>query len=158
MAKAIGSDKARKQVIRMTRRVLRHKNAHKMTPTEAALVLHLTVNDVRNMRQGNKLSVPMICRMVRDGRFDPNSIFNGPELVKLRGRASTPNGAYQDLVDDRIRKLAWGWPGKALAKVTGLSVTGAYGLRYATRAHVTLYTVIGFVNAGYTVDALVLGK
>ena len=43
--------------------------------------------------------------------------------------------------------------------MTGLSVTGAYGLRYQeSEAHITLYTLLGFVNGGYKLDELVFGS
>ncbi len=153
--KPIGSVEARTQVDQMTERAMTYKGAHKLTPTEAAKVLGLGVNDVRNIRQGNaRLSMPMIIKMMRVGGFSARSIFNGPrpKLALKRGRPT------QVAIDKRIRKYAWDWTGKDLAEATGLSVTGAYGLRYATKAHVTLYTVIGFVNAGYTLDDIILGK
>lgn len=154
MTKAIGSAKARKQVKQITKRVLSH--VKKLTPTEAAPILGLSVDDVRNMRQGNKFSVPMLFKMVVKGRFDPNSIIDGPELKKLH-RARKIRGATRVNLDARIHALAWDHPGKELAKMTGLSVTGAYGLRYST-SHVTLYTVLGLIHAGYSIDAMVLGR
>lgn len=119
-------------------------------------MLGVSVDDMRNMRQGNKLSVPILLKMVRVGRFDPKSIIEGPKLRKLNAKRSV-RGAQQRLLDGRIRKLAWTRPGKEWAKLTGLSVTGAYGLRYASDAHVTLYTVLGFLDAGHTIDELIFG-
>jgi len=152
--KAIGSAKARKQVRQITRRVLAHvKNR---TPAEAAITLGLDVDDVRNMKQGNKFSVPMLFKMVVKGRFDPTSILEGPELKKLH-RARKTHRLKQVCLDARIHALAWDYPGKELAKMTGLSVTGAYGLRYSD-SHVTLYTVLGFIHSGASVEKLVFGK
>lgn len=153
--KAIGSGRSRRRVREMTRRVLAH--CADATPTQAAPVLGVSVDDVRNMRQGNNISVPIMLKMVRVGRFDPQSIIDGPVLKKLPA-SRVVRGAQQRLLDGRIRKLAWTRPGKEWAKLTGLSVTGAYGLRYATGAHVTLYTVLGFLDAGHTVDELIFGR
>lgn len=154
-AKPIGSAKARKQVKQITRRVLEFvKDA---TPTEAAPMLGVSVDDMRNMRQGNKLSVAILLKMVRVGRFNPKSIIEGPKLRKMPPKTST-RGTHQTQLDGRIRKLAWLKPGKEIAKLTGLSVTGAYGLRYAKGAHVTLYTVLGFLNSGHSIDEIILGK
>ncbi len=151
--KEIGSTKARAQVKQITKRVLAH--VKKLTPTDAAHILGLDVDDMRNMKQGNKFSVPMLFKMIRVGRFDPVSILEGPTLKKLKKSTIVPRATQQRL-DDRIHNLAWHYPGKVLAKMTGLSVTGAYGLRYSS-AHVTLYTVLGFIHAGYSAEELVFG-
>lgn len=153
-AKKIGSAKARKQVAEITKRVLDFVGY--CTPTEAAPMLGVSVDDMRNMRQGNKVSVAILIKLVRVGRFSPKSIIEGPKLRKMAKSKSTI-AVYQRRLDGRIRKLAWTRPGKEWAKLTGLSVTGAYGLRYATSASVTLYTVLGFVNAGHSIDELVFG-
>lgn len=155
-AKPIGSAKARKQVLQITKRVLAFVPAREYTPTEAAPILGVDVDDMRNMRQGNNLSVPILFKMVVDGRFDPTSILEGPKLKKMH-RARKTRGATQNNLDYLIHKLAWDYPGKELAKMTGLSVTGAYGLRYSA-AHVTLYTVLGFIHSGASIDKLVFGK
>lgn len=152
--KAIGSAKARTQVKKITKRILSHVRG--FTPTEAAPILGLSVDDIHNLRQGNKFSVPMLFKMVRVGRFDPVSILEGPDLCRHTKGFST-RGATQDRLDARIRKLAYTRPGKEWAKLIGLSETGAYGLRY-TDAHVTLYTVLGFTHAGYSINELVFGK
>ena len=68
----------------------------------------------------------------------------------------TERKVQQRYLDGRVRKLAWTYPGKELAKLTGLSVTGAYGLRYGT-GHITLYTLLGFLAAGHRLDELVFG-
>lgn len=154
-AKPIGSSRSRRRVREITKRVLAYCQG--ATPTEAAPILGVSVDDMRNMRQGNKLSVPILLKMVRVGRFDPKSIIEGPKLRKLPSKRSV-RGAQQRLLDGRIRKLSWTRPGKEWAKLTGLSVTGAYGLRYATGAHVTLYTVLGFLDAGHGIDELVFGS
>lgn len=155
-AKAIGSAKARKQVKQITKRMLAYGYSKGSTPPEVALILGVDVDDVRNMLQGNKFSVPMLFKMVVDGRFDPTSILEGPELKRLY-RARKTRGVTQKNLDALIHKLAWDYPGKELAKLTGLSVTGAYGLRYSG-AHVTLYTVLGFIHSGVSIDKLVFGK
>ena len=152
--KAIGSAKARKIVKQTTKRVLdRTKN---LTPTEAAEELGLGVDDIRNLRQGTgKFSVPMLVKMVKAG-FDPGSILYATG-TGLRKHKRPTRGVQQRFINKRIGKLAYEHTGKELAKLTGLSVTGAYGLRYNTDAHVTLYTILGFVEAGYTLDELVFG-
>ncbi|MEE8615526.1 MAG: hypothetical protein V3T11_09990 [Roseateles sp.] len=160
MAKQIGSAKARKTVKQATARVL--KEVKHLTPTLAAEKLGLGTDDMRNMRQGTaKLSVPMLLKMVRRG-YDPASIVNGPTLWFLPGCKDDGLGTavkrkvQQRYLDGRVRKLAWTYPGKELAKLTGLSVTGAYGLRYGT-GHITLYTLLGFLAAGHRLDELVFG-
>ena len=153
-AKPIGSPRSRRRVREITARALGFcKGVH---PTAAAPMLGVSVDDMRNMRQGNKFSVPMLCKAVAAG-FDIDSIINGPKLFKTRGRRQV-SGAQQDLVDKRIRDIAWSLPGKVIAKATGLSVTGAYGIRYAKEAHVTLYTILGFDDAGYSLRHMILGK
>lgn len=154
-AKAIGSARSRRRVREATARVLAY--VQHVSPTEGAPMLGVSVDDIRNMRQGNKLSVPILLKMVRTGRFDPKSVLDGPKLRKLRSTKSA-RGAQRRLVDGRIRKLSWTRPGAEWAKLTGLSITGAYGLRYTTKAHVTLYTVLGFLDAGHTTDELIFGR
>ncbi len=155
VTKKIGSAKARTQVKAITKRVL--DTCKHLTPTEAAPMMGVGVDDMRNMRQGNKVSVAILMKLVRVGRFDPKSIIEGPKLRKMSAKRSA-DGARQLRLDGRIRKLAWLKPGKEIAKLTGLSVTGSYGLRYAKGAHVTLYTVLGFLNAGHSIDEIILGK
>ena len=154
MAKKIGSAKARKAVKEITKRVL--ERVKDLTPTEGAVVLGCGVDDVRNMRQGNGMSSTIFLKLVRSGRYSPKSIIEGPKLRKLT-RGKSVFGAKQDAVDARVRKLAFEMPGKDLAKATGLSVTGAYGLRYGT-GHVTLYTLLGLLDAGFKMDHLFFGK
>ena len=154
MTKPIGSPKSRRTVKAATKRAL--KAVKRLTPTDAALVLGVSVNDVRNMRQGNNLSIPILLKMVRKGGYTPSSILFGPDLEMFNGTKSR-RGAQQRLVNGRIRKLARQRPGKEIAKLTGLSVTGAYGLRYNAGANVTLYTIMGFHHAGHDIDSMIFG-
>lgn len=119
-------------------------------------MLSLGINDMSNLRQSNsRLSMPMLFKMVRDGRFDPASILIGPELKKHSRRQL--RGATQRQLNIRIAKLARLRSGKETAKITGLSVTGAYGLRYDPDANVTLYTVMGFWHAGHDLGSMIFG-
>ena len=128
-----------------------------MSHAEAADGFSLGINDVRNLRQGNsRLSVPMLLKMVRKGRYDPASILVGPELKHMSNTKGV-RGAQQKLINGRIRKLSYLRSGKETAKLTGLSVTGAFGLRYNPDANVTLYTVMGFWHAGHDLDSMIFG-
>ena len=154
-SKLIGSARSRRRVRDITTRVLAHVKDD--ASTEAAPILGVGVADVRNMRQGNKVSVPILLKMIRVGRFDPRSIIEGPKLRKLRSARSV-RGAQQRLVDARVCKLACTRPGKEWVRLTGLSIRSAYGLRSASGAHVTLYTLLGFLDAGHTIDELIFGS
>lgn len=152
--KSIGSPRARKQVRAITRRALAYTKGQ--TPTDAAPMLGVSVDDMRNMRQGNKLSMPILLKMVLAG-FELGSIVNGPKLKQgPRPSAFRRRKMLRARVDARMRKLARTVPGKELAKSTGLSVTGAYGLRYGT-GHITLYTLLGFVYSGHSLEEIVFG-
>ena len=151
MTKSIGSAKSRATVKRITKCVL--AMVTKLTPTYAASKLGLGVNDIRNMRNGTGFSVAMLIKMVNNTWYEPATIIGGKRLVTR----TTHHRTTQARLDKRIRKLSWNYPGEDLAKLTGLSVSGAFGLRYANGAHVTLYTVLGFVDAGHPIDELLFG-
>lgn len=154
-AKAIGSAKSRKAVKSITRRVL--AKVKDLTPTQAAPVLGVSVDDMRNMRQGNQVSSQIFFKMVRVGRFTPQSIIE-PSKQGLRKMPKTKStkGSAPSQIFARVRKIARETPGKELAKKTGLSVTGAYGLRYNTGI-VTLYTLLGLLDAGIPMNRLFFG-
>lgn len=154
MTKPIGSPKSRRAVKAATKRIL--KVVRDMTPTEGAEMLGVSVNDLRNMRQGNNLSVAILLKLVKVGRFGPASVLAGPELRKLGWKKNT-RGAQQRFVNRRISQLAYLRSGKETAKLTGLSVTGAFGLRYDPDANVTLCTVLGFWFAGHDLDSMIFG-
>ncbi len=153
--KLVGSPRSRRRVREMTKRVLEHCDDE--SAADAALMLGIATHDINNIRKGTNMTIGTMVKMVRVGRFDPTSIIDGPKLRKLKPRQSV-RGAQRASIDVRIQKLARTRPGKEWAKLTGLSITGAYGLRYSKGAHVTLSTLMGFLDAGYTVDELVLGK
>ncbi len=134
-----------------TKRVL--KACRHQSPTEAAVALGVGVNDIRNMRQGNQISVPILLKLVRYG-WDPASIMVGPEL---KPSSRSTRAVRQRLVNGRIRKLARLRPGKEIAKLTGLSVTGAYGLRYDPDANVSLTTIMGFWFGGHDLRTMIYG-
>ncbi|MCZ6868056.1 MAG: hypothetical protein O7G84_00970 [Gammaproteobacteria bacterium] len=155
MTKKIGSPKSRRAISAATKRLL--KLTKGMTHAEAADRLSLGINDVCNLRQGNsRLSVPMLLKMVRIGRYDPASVLVGPELKHMSADKSV-RGAQQRLINARIARLARLRSGEETARLTGLSVTGAFGLRYRPDANVTLYTVMGFWHAGHDFDAMIFG-
>ncbi len=124
---------------------------------KAAPVLGLGVNDIRNLRQSNSLlSVPMLLKLVRRG-YTPSSILVGPELEAFNKATKSTRGVQQRLVNRRIAKLAWLRPGAETARITGLSPTGAFGLRYQPDANVKLGTILGFWHAGHDLDAMIFG-
>lgn len=149
-----GSDKSRDQAVRMTKAVLKY--AKGWTPTEAAEELGCNMNDVRNMRMGNNVSLPILVKLINKGHFTPESLLSGKGLE--RGGVAHARTS-QVRIDSFIRKLARVTPGKEMAKLTGFSVTGAYGLRdYGDkRAHVTLYPVLELIRSGYSIDEVILG-
>lgn len=155
MAKKIGSPKSRRAISAATKRLLNLTKG--MSHAEAADRLSVGIDDMRNMRQGNsKLSVPMLLKMVKVGRYDPATVLVGPELRHIPLGKST-RGVQQRLINARVAKLARLRPGRETAKLTGLSETGAYGLRYSKTANVTLYTMMGFWHAGHDLESMVFG-
>ncbi len=153
MIKKNGSAATRRQVKDITNKVL--AKVADLTPTQAAPVLGVSVDDMRNMRQGNKVSSLIFCKLITRGRFSPKSLIEGKTLRKMpkgtNTRACRPGPVFS-----RARRLSWTMPGKELAQATGLSVTGAYGLRYA-EGMVTLSTLLGLLNVS-SPEYLFFGK
>lgn len=152
-AKAIGSKEARKTVHAITQRV-RQRVTHMPSVAEGAELLGISVHDLNNINRGNNVSSTIFFKLTRVGRWSHKSLIEGPSLRKMR--KDSPNGATQAKVEKRIRKLATELPGKAVAKATGLSLTGSYGLRYDS-GRITLYTILGFANI-VPIGELLAGK
>ena len=84
----------------------------------------------------------------------PNRLVSQP----MEANDAEPGGGVSKRALARSKNLACGKWGIVI--VESLSVTGAYGLRYKEDAHITLYTLVGFVEAGagYTLDKLIFGS
>jgi len=153
--KPAGNPQSRRAVSDATKRVLAHCEG--MTPTLASKSLGVGVDDIANMRAGYQwLTVAVLLKMVRNGHFDPRSIVEGPKLRKLPAKRDT-RGAQQRLVNARMNKLAWSRSGMEWARLTGLSMVGAYGLRYNKTANVKLGTILAFAAVGPSLEEIIFG-
>lgn len=125
-------------------------------PTAGSKLLGISIPDLRAMRVGYMVTVPILLKMVRVGRFDPSSVIYGPSLRMLPSGRDT-RGAQQRLVNARMRKLAWSQGGLLWARKTGLSVVGAYGLRYGKVSQVKLVTILAFCSGGANFEEIIFG-
>jgi len=149
-----GNPKARRVLSAATKRVLAYcADVH---PTAGAKRLGVGVDELRTMRAGYQLTLPVLLKMVRVGGFDPISIIKGPAIRKLSAKRNT-RGAQPRFVYARMRKIAWANPGLAWARKTGLSSVGVYGLRYGALAKVKLVTILAFCDAGPTLEDILFG-
>jgi hypothetical protein len=148
-----GSPQTRKMVEEIGKRILGFCKGH--TPNEVAVKLGLDAYDVKNLRAGNLPSLDMVLKMVDAGRYSPESIIYGKALTKLDSKVSTKN-AKPKLINERVRKLAASKPAQDWGKATGLAVHSIYQLR-VSGARAGLHTVLGFLNAGVSIDELFYG-
>lgn len=148
-----GSPQTRRMVGEIGKRILAFCKGH--TPNEVAEKLGLDAYDVKNLRAGNLPSLDMVLKMVTNGRYSPESIIYGKNLSKLDSRISTKN-AKPKLINERVRKLAASKPAQQWGKATGLAVHSIYQLR-VSGARAGLHTVLGFLNAGVSINELFYG-
>lgn len=148
-----GSPQTRKMVREIGKRILSFCKGQ--TPNEVAERLGLDAYDVKNLRAGNLPSLDMVLKMVNNGRYSPESIVYGKELKKLAPKVSTKN-AKPKLINERVRKLAASKPAQEWGKATGLAVHSIYQLR-VSGARAGLHTVLGFLNAGVSLEELFYG-
>lgn len=149
-----GSPKARRTLSAATKRVLAY--CADVYPTAGAKRLGVSVDQLRAMRAGYQLTLPVLLKMVRVGGFDPISVIRGPTIRKLPAKRST-RGAQPRFVYARMRKIAWANPGLEWARKTGLSSVGVYRLRYGTLAKVKLVTILSFCEAGPSLEDILFG-
>ena len=148
-----GSPQTRRMVGEIGKRILSFCKGH--TPNEVAERLGLDAYDVKNLRAGNLPSLDMVLKMVTNGRYSPESIIYGKNLSKLDSRVSTKN-AQPKLINERVRKLAASKPAQEWGKATGLAVHSIYQLR-VSGARAGLHTVLGFLNAGVSINEIFYG-
>ncbi len=152
--KRAGSPETRRMVSQIGKRILGHCAGR--SPNEVAKELGLDAYDVKNLRAGNSPSLDMVLKLVNKGRFSPESIIYGKKFEKLGSRVST-RPAQQRLINARVRKLAASKPAQEWGDATGLAVHSIYQLR-VSGARAGLHTVLGFLNAGVSLDELIFGK
>jgi hypothetical protein len=153
--KPAGNPESRRAVSAATDRVLAY--CATLSPTAAAKRLGVDVADVANMRSGyQRLTMAVLLKMVRNERFDPRSIIEGPTLRRLPAKRNT-RGAQQRWINARMNKLAWSRSGLEWASLTGMSIVGAYGLRYTKTANVKLGTVLAFAAVGPSFEKILFG-
>jgi len=145
-----------KKIARQARaRVLKYCEDY--TAKDASEVMGLGPHDVHNLRAGNGLSLLMLVRLVKNGRFDPNSIIRGKSVRKLR-KGTVTRGVRCELITKRINKIARDGVPQEIAKATGLAAITIYNFRTKSPRSVSLHTVISFVEAGYSIKHLLFGK
>ena len=152
--KPAGSPTTRQMVRQIGKRILDF--CADCTPVEGAKQLGLDSYDIKNLRAGNLPSLDMVIKLVRDGRFSPKSILLGKKLEKLAPKVSTAS-VQQRLINNRVRTMAASKPAQEWGKATGLAVHSIYQLRVAG-ARAGIHTVLGFMNAGVSLDELFFGK
>jgi hypothetical protein len=152
--KLAGNPRSRRAVKEASKRVLAYC-AHLPT-TAGSKILGVAVHDLQNMRTGYQLTLPILLKMVRVRRFDPRSILEGPSLRKLAPTRKT-RGAQLRLVNARIREFVWSIGGLELARRSGMSSVGVYGLRYGKLSTVKLVTLISFCAVGPSLEAIIYG-
>ena len=127
------------------------------TREEATNALGLAPNDIAYLRAGNGVSLLMIVRLIKEGRYSPNSILGAGPLRKLP-KGSATRGATAKLITKRVREIALKGPPLGIAKKTGLAAVTVYQFRTKPPATVSLQTLISFIEAGYDGNELLLGK
>jgi hypothetical protein len=152
--KPAGSPTTRQMVRQIGKRILDF--CADCTPVEGAKQLGLDSYDIKNLRAGNLPSLDMVIKLVRDGHFSPKSILLGKKLEKLQPKVST-QAVQQRLINNRVRALAASKPAQEWGKATGLAVHSIYQLRVAG-ARAGIHTVLGFMNAGVSIDEIMFGK
>ncbi|MBN1655595.1 MAG: hypothetical protein JXA30_17645 [Deltaproteobacteria bacterium] len=126
------------------------------TAVEGAKSLGIDTHDVNNLRAGNLPSLDIVIKLISNGRFSPESIIFGKNLMKLTPKFSTKNCRKQ-LISNRIRKLSQSKPAQQWSKATGLSAQSIYQLR-VSGSRAGLHTVLGFINAGVPMNEIFFGK
>jgi hypothetical protein len=149
-----GNPQSRRVLKDATKRVLAY--CSDVQPTAGAKRLGVGVDDLRTMRAGYQLTLPVLLKMVRVGGYDPISIIKGPTIRKLPAKRDT-RGAQPRLVYLRMRKLAWSQGGLEWARKTGLSIVGVYGLRYGGLSKVKLVTILAFCEVGPSLEEILFG-
>lgn len=152
--KEVGSARTRSMVRGIGERILsQYPNC---TAVEMARRLGVVPHDINNIKAGNQPSLDIVIKLIRNGRFSPESIIYGRSLRKLGPRVST-QPVQKRLISARIRKLARSKPARQWSRSTGLSVHSVYQLRISG-ARAGIHTVLGFINAGVPVQQLFYGR
>lgn len=149
-----GNPQSRRVLKEATQRVLAF--CSDVQPTAGAKRLGIGVDDLRTMRAGYQLTLPVLLKMVRVGGFDPISVIEGPAIRKLPAKRDT-RGAQPRFVYARMRKLAWSQGGLEWARKTGLSIVGVYGLRYGKLSKAKLVTILAFCEVGPRLEDILFG-
>ncbi len=147
--------KAKRLAKEMRLRVLKHCEDY--TAKEAGKLMGLGPNDMANLRAGNGVSLLMLVRIIKNGRFTPNSLLSGKTLRRLRTGTST-RGVRAESITKRICKIALDGPPQHVARKTGLAAVTLYQFRTQPPNIVSLHTVLSFIEAGYSTDQLILGR
>lgn len=154
-AKAASRSTLRKELQALTDRLLAHVADY--PHTEAAKVLGVAIYDVANMRNGYGLSIPVLIKMTRVGKFLPSSVINGPKLRKLP-KGYSVRGMTHTAISRRIHKLAAERPARDWAKATGLSHNSIYQMRGSNARNIGVYALLGFMRAGQNLNTLLFGR
>jgi hypothetical protein len=147
--------RAQKLAREMRARVLEH--CEEYSAKEASGVMGLGPHDVANLRAGNGVSLLMLVRLVKHGRFTAQSLIWGKSLRRLRKGTST-RGVRADLITKRVSKIAIDGRPKEIARKTGLAAITVYQFRTKPPKIVSLHTIFSFLEAGYTTGRLLFGR
>ena len=144
-----------------TRRMQRllAKNIHLLTcdksRPEGADYTGLSINDIRNLREGNLPSLRHLIAIVKTIKVKPTSLLAGTTLEPLP-KGKRVRGVDLLKVCERIRKIVLKEDPITLSNLTGLPVGTIHQYRSKDRI-VGLRVFLGFVCAGYSADELILG-
>lgn len=137
------SAKIRKAKVEVYRRVLLliGDDSH----GDAAERMGLERYDVKNILNGY-IGLDLVIKMVRSGRYAPESLLQTGKPRRL-GKAVSTRNVQKRLIASRIRELAKDGTIAELADKTTLAAPTLYGLRY-TYSKVGLEAVLGFITSG----------
>lgn len=133
------------------------KYTEDMPRQEATRVLGLGPYDMSNLRHGNRVSLEILIRLVRKGRFTPASLLGKGPLRKLPKGTST-RGVTAKQLGKRVREIALADPPLTITKKTGLAAGTVYKFRLKTPRILNLLTVVCLIEAGYDANALIFGE
>ena len=121
---------------------------------DAAERMGLERYDVKNILNGY-IGLDLIIKMVRSGRYAPESLLQSGKPRRLSKAVSTRN-VQKRLIAARIRELAKDGTIAELAAKTTLADPTLYGLR-RTYSKVGLEVVLGFIYSGVRPRKIFLG-
>lgn len=124
-------------------------------PMAAAARVGLEVYEINNLRAGSHMTLPLFIKLIKRGRWTPESLIEGKDFEKLPESVATRTITLE-AIDRRIKKVSHTRPAYEWVKDTGLSLHTIYSVR-STHHRPGLRTVLGFVRGGVPLRDILFG-